>query len=29
VIVHLHHGTLAELPLDLSKSDVQSLLAIH
>ena len=29
VVVHLHHGTLAELPLDLAESDVQSLLAIH
>jgi hypothetical protein len=28
-VVHLHHRTLAELPLDLSESDIQSLLAIH
>src|SRR3954469_14358104 len=28
-IIHLHDGALAELPLDLSERDVQSLLAIH
>ena len=29
MVVHLHHGALAELALDLAESDVQSLLAIH
>jgi hypothetical protein len=29
VVVHLHHGALAELPLDLAESDIESLLAIH
>ena len=29
VVVHLHHGALAELPLDLAERDVESLLAIH
>ena len=28
-VVHLHHGSLAELSLDLAERDVQSLLAIH
>ena len=29
LVVHLHHGALAELALDLSQSCVESLLAIH
>src|SRR5207253_882978 len=29
VVAHLHHRALAELPLDLSESDVESLLAIQ
>jgi hypothetical protein len=29
MVVHLHHGALAELPLDLTQSDIESLLAIH
>ena len=29
LVAHLHHGALAEVPLDLPEGDVQSLLAIH
>ena len=29
VVVHLHDGALAELPLDVPEGGVQSLLAIH
>ena len=29
LVVHLHHGALAELPLDLTERRVECLLAIH
>src|SRR5207247_3567031 len=29
LVAHSHHGSLAELPLDLAEGDVESLLAIH
>jgi hypothetical protein len=29
LVAHLHHRALAELPLDLTERDVESLLAIH